>query len=103
MSRLAWTFLGLVLLVNLAAFFVFGVDKWKAGRGSWRVPERTLALLGLLGGWPGALLAMRLFRHKTRKKSFQVKLAAGVLGNLALWFAAWHFGLLAEIFAPPPA
>ena len=102
MSRLAWTFLGALVVVNLAAFFVFGIDKWKARRGSWRVPEQTLALLGFLGGWPGALLAMRLFRHKTRKKSFQMKLAAGAIGNLVLWYAAWHFGVLAEIFATPP-
>ena len=103
MTRLAWTFLGALVLVNAAALFVFAVDKWKARRGSWRVPEKTLALLGLLGGWPGAWLAMRLFRHKTRKRSFQVKLAVATLGNLALWFVAWDQGLLAEIFATPPA
>lgn len=101
MTRLAWTFIAALGLINLAALFAFGIDKWKAKRAVWRVPEATLALFGLLGGWPGALLAMRLFRHKTQKRSFQAKLAAATLGNLLLWYAAWHFGLLAEIFRAP--
>ena len=52
--------------VNLVTFTVYGVDKAKARRGAWRVPEKTLFLLPLLGGSVGALLGMLVFRHKTK-------------------------------------
>jgi uncharacterized membrane protein YsdA (DUF1294 family) len=54
-------------LVSMAAF---GLDKHRARTGRWRIPETTLHLLGLAGGFPGGFLAMRLFRHKRRKLSF---------------------------------
>ena len=54
------------------AFSLFGLDKWKAVRKAWRVRERMLLLWAALGGSVGALLAMRLFRHKTRKARFAV-------------------------------
>ena len=57
-----------LLAVNVLTFIVYGVDKWKARRGRWRVPEATL--MGL-GGSVGAWLAMQLFRHKTQKKKFR--------------------------------
>ena len=56
--------------MSLAAFAAFGWDKAAAARGARRIPERTLHLLELLGGWPGALLGAALFRHKTRKGSY---------------------------------
>ena len=98
MTRLAWAFLGSLGVINVVALLTFGLDKWRARRGSRRTPELTLVLFAVLGGWPGALLGMRTFRHKTQKKSFQAKLLIGVLLNLGLWFAAWHFGLLGNIF-----
>lgn len=52
--------------VNLVTFTVYGVDKAKARRGAWRIPEKTLFLLPLLGGSVGALLGMLVFRHKTK-------------------------------------
>jgi uncharacterized membrane protein YsdA (DUF1294 family) len=60
-----------LLAVNELTFIVFGVDKWKAQRGRWRVPEATLMGLAALGGSVGAWLAMQLFRHKTQKKKFR--------------------------------
>ena len=60
-----------LLAVNVLTFIVFGVDKWKALRGHWRVPEATLMGLAALGGSVGAWLAMQLFRHKTQKKKFR--------------------------------
>ena len=53
-------------VINLATFIVYGADKRRARKGKWRVPERTLFLLPLLGGSVGALLGMRVFHHKTR-------------------------------------
>lgn len=65
--------------INAATFVLYGVDKVFAAAGAWRVPERTLQLTAFLLGSPGALIAMLVFRHKTRKTSFQLVLALLVL------------------------
>ena len=75
--------------VNLAAFAVFGVDKRRARRGLRRVPEKTLFLLALLGGAWGGWLGMRLFRHKTKHRSFV--LGFPLLALLQLALCAWLF------------
>ena len=62
------------LFVNLLTYTAFGLDKSRARRGGWRVPERTLLMLAFLGGWPAAKVAQRQFRHKTRKRPFARKL-----------------------------
>lgn len=59
------------LAINVLTFAVYGVDKWKARQGRWRVPEATLIGLAALGGSAGAWVAMRLFRHKTKKNKFR--------------------------------
>ena len=72
MSGTIWRLLGLYLLsVNVTAFALMGVDKRRARRGQWRVPERTLFLPALLGGALGGTLGMRTFRHKTRHWYFR--------------------------------
>lgn len=77
-----------LLAWNLAAFALMGVDKAKARRGRWRVPEKTLFLSALLGGSVGAVLGMSLFRHKTQHRSFRLGmpliLCLQVLALLAL-------------------
>lgn len=60
-----------LLAINVLAFAVYGVDKWKARKGRWRVPEATLLGLAALGGSVGAWVAMQLFRHKTKKNKFR--------------------------------
>ena len=55
----------------MLTFVVYGIDKWKARRGRWRVPEATLLVLAVAGGSVGAWVAMQLFRHKTQKKKFR--------------------------------
>jgi uncharacterized membrane protein YsdA (DUF1294 family) len=57
---------------SILAFVAYWSDKRRAEAGEWRVPESTLHFFGFLGGWPGAFLAQRVFRHKTSKISFQV-------------------------------
>lgn len=59
-------------LVSLFSFCQYGMDKQAAQKGRWRTPENTLHIAELLGGWPGALVAQQVFRHKTRKVSFQL-------------------------------
>lgn len=56
--------------VNIVTFAAFAIDKRRAVRGAWRISERTLLGLALIGGTVGGLAAMRLFRHKTRKAGF---------------------------------
>ena len=59
------------LAINVLTFAVYGVDKWKARQGRWRVPEATLLGLAALGGSAGAWVAMQLCRHKTKKNKFR--------------------------------
>ncbi len=70
---------GAPIAVSLFAFFSYRSDKRRAEAGAWRIPETTLHLTALLGGWPGAFLARRLFRHKVSKVSFQLTFWAVVL------------------------
>lgn len=70
--------------LNLAAFLLFGIDKVQAQARGLRVPERLLYAASFLGGSAGALLAMQLFRHKTRKISFQLILAFLILIQIAI-------------------
>lgn len=73
------------LLINLVTFTAYGLDKRAARRERRRAPERTLHLLALAGGSPGAFAAQRVFRHKTAKTSFQLRfLGIAFLQVLAL-------------------
>jgi uncharacterized membrane protein YsdA (DUF1294 family) len=81
-----WWFTGLYLGMSLIAFVAYGLDKSKARRGVWRTPEATLHLLEAFGGWPGALMAQRIFRHKTSKVSFQVFFWFIVTAHAAGWY-----------------
>ena len=63
------------------AFLAYGLDKSAARADRWRIPERTLHLFGLAGGWPGALVAQQLLRHKSRKASFQLAFWTTVVIN----------------------
>lgn len=70
--------MGWMIIASAWTFIVFGFDKWRAGRGGGRVAESTLFWLSALGGWPGGLLGILIFRHKSAKGSFQLKFAAAV-------------------------
>ena len=63
-----------LLLINLVTYAAFAHDKRAAERGDWRVPENTLLMTAFVGGSPGALLARRRLRHKTRKQPFSAAL-----------------------------
>ena len=71
--------------VSLVTFVTYGLDKRAARRGDRRVPEARLHLLELCGGWPGALVAQQVFRHKRRKGSFLIVTAAIVLLHALAW------------------
>ena len=72
------------ILMSLASFCVYACDKHQAKTGGWRVPERTLLLLALAFGAPGALAGMRVMHHKTLKKRFTVSVPAFLVLQLAL-------------------
>lgn len=65
--------------INVVTFFIYGIDKWKARRGKWRIPEDTLIWLAIASGSIGALLGMYLFRHKTQHKKFTLGIPAIIL------------------------
>jgi uncharacterized membrane protein YsdA (DUF1294 family) len=78
------------VVFSVIAFAVYGWDKSAARRGARRIPERTLHLLSLAGGWPGALVAQLVFRHKTIKQPFRAIFWGTVVVNcsgLAMLFA----------------
>ena len=76
---------------NAATFIAFGFDKWRASRSKRRVPESSLVLLGALGGWPGGLLGMIVFRHKTAKLTFKLKYALALIPFVAEVWAWLHW------------
>ncbi len=80
-------FVGAYALLSVITFAIYGVDKAAAGKGRRRTPEATLLFAGLLGGWPGALVAQQAFRHKTRKHPFQALFWCAVMANCAV--LAW--------------
>lgn len=81
---------GYVLVMSVITFLTFVTDKNYAAAGAWRTKETTLLVLTLLGGTPGALLAMNRFRHKTRKVSFLSKFIVVVVIQLAIIVGVWY-------------
>jgi uncharacterized membrane protein YsdA (DUF1294 family)/cold shock CspA family protein len=71
--------------VSLLSFAQYWQDKHSAQKGRWRTAENTLQLTALLGGWPGALVAQQVFRHKTRKLEFQLPFWLIVLAHQVFW------------------
>ena len=63
--------LALYAVMSLVTIVVYGLDKWKAKRGAWRTPEKTLHILELCCGWPGAMLAHKWLRHKSYQPAFR--------------------------------
>lgn len=61
-----------LIIINVLAFVMYGIDKRKAVKGRWRISEAALLAVAALGGSLGSLLAMELFRHKTKHKKFTI-------------------------------
>lgn len=79
-----YLFLGYLLALSFVAFCLYGVDKGRAKRRAYRVPEAALLSLGFLGGALGALCAMQFFRHKTKHWYFYAVNVAGAVWQAAL-------------------
>ena len=65
---MANTLLYYLIVINVVTFLVYGIDKWKAKQGSWRISKATLLILAVIGGSIGALLGMKIWHHKTMHK-----------------------------------
>ena len=74
---------GFLAAMNVAAFAAYGSDKYRSMHGQWRIRERTLLLLALLGGSAGAWLGMQVFRHKTQHLKFKYGVSVIFLIQLA--------------------
>ena len=72
-----------LVILNLFGFIQFGVDKAKAKKGQWRIPEHSLFLTALCGGSVGCILGMQVFHHKTKHNSFKYGMPAILLLQIA--------------------
>ena len=85
--------MGYLRLINITAFVPMAADKRKAVKGKWRIPERVLFGLAILGGSIGAIAGMYTFHHKTRHRSFTIGLPAILLVQLsAAGYLFWSIG-----------
>jgi len=82
------------VLASALTFVIYGADKMAARKAWRRVPEATLLLFGLVGGWPGAIIGQQLFRHKTQKQPFKTYFMISVILNVAVLLAVWRFGFI---------
>lgn len=78
-----------LIAINIATFFVYGIDKWKARRSKWRIPESTLLTLAVLGGSIGAYIGMRTWHHKTMHNKF--KYGVPLIINLQVVLAVYIY------------
>ncbi|MDO4555076.1 MAG: DUF1294 domain-containing protein [Lachnospiraceae bacterium] len=75
-----------LIIVNLIAFFAYGLDKYKAKKQLWRIPEATLILLAIIGGSPGAWIGMYVWHHKTKHLKFKLGIPVILLIQLiGIW------------------
>ena len=85
-----------LLVINAVTFIVYGIDKYKAKKAKWRIPEATLLLLAVLGGSIGAWMGMKVWHHKTKHKKFKYGIPAILLIQIAL-MAYLHMNLWKQI------
>lgn len=84
---------GSILVMSLITFITYWIDKRRAMRGidDRRIPESTLHVLSLMGGWPGAILAQETFRHKTQKTSFRIMMWVTILVHgIGITWSLWE-------------
>ena len=73
-----------LLAINIASFFLYGIDKYKAKKGKWRISEATLLTMAAIGGSIGAWAGMRLWHHKTMHKKFKYGIPLIIILQIAL-------------------
>ena len=80
-----------LILINLAAWGLMGADKYRARKHAWRIPERTLFAVALLGGSLGAILGMYLWHHKTKHWYFVIGIPLILVAQIlvCVWIGGW--------------
>jgi uncharacterized membrane protein YsdA (DUF1294 family)/cold shock CspA family protein len=97
MGVLSWVILAMYLATSAICFVAYAIDKSAARNDQWRTRESTLHFFSMIGGWPGALTAQKVLRHKSHKKSFQAVFITTVIINFGLlgWqFTPWGTAML---------
>ena len=79
-----------LLLINVLTLAMYGADKMAARRAMRRVPEATLLVFGLIGGWAGAIIGQQLFRHKTQKQPFKTYFIVSVIVSISAMVAVYQ-------------
>ena len=78
--------------INLVTFFVYGIDKYKARKGKWRISEATLLIMAATGGSIGAWFGMKTWHHKTKHKKFKYGVPAILLLQIVLvMYLYWEY------------
>lgn len=80
-SQIERYFLIYIISINITAFFIYALDKFKAKKKSWRIPEIQLISIGLIGGAVGSIIGMVVFKHKLSKKRFSIGIPLIILIN----------------------
>jgi uncharacterized membrane protein YsdA (DUF1294 family) len=83
-----------LVAINVVTFFVYGIDKLKAKRSKWRIPEATLLCLAVIGGSIGAWLGMKAWHHKTQHKKFKYGIPLILIIQVALLMYCWKYGVV---------
>jgi uncharacterized membrane protein YsdA (DUF1294 family) len=79
LQSIHWIIIGYIVIVNIYGFAIMGIDKKRAIRGAWRIPERSLFLTAIIGGSIGTIIGMHHFRHKTKHWYFKYGMPAILL------------------------
>lgn len=86
-----------LLLINVLTLALYGADKMAARKGMRRVPEATLLVFGVTGGWPGAIVGQQLFRHKTQKQPFKTYFFLSVVVSIGMMAVLYHFSPVSSL------
>lgn len=87
-----------LVIINIVGVGAMVIDKFKAEKGYWRIPEKTLFIITLLGGGFGTIAGMYIFRHKTKKLKFTVGLPTILISEIALIIYLAYKGILQMLF-----
>ena len=79
-----------IALINFITFIVYGIDKYKARKGKWRISENSLLLLAVIGGSIGAWLGIKIWHHKTMHKKFCYGIPLVILAQVAIFIYFLH-------------
>ena len=87
-----------LIAINVITFLIYGIDKFKAKKGKWRIPESSLLLLAIIGGSIGAWLGIKVWHHKTLHKKFKYGIPLIVIIQIAIAIYIFRENIQAYIY-----